>query len=358
MNDTIRDMKTVDVIIPVYKPDDKFKRLLRMLDRQTYPVSRVIIINTEEKYFNAFFYGTRELEKYHNLLIRHISAFEFDHGKTRRYGVSLSDADYFICMTDDAVPEDTSLVENLLKPLEEGKAAVSYARQLPGKHAPETERFSRQFNYPEKSKRKTSADLKKLGIKTFFCSNVCAAYNREIYEELGGFEKHIIFNEDMVFASKVIDAGYAIQYCAEAKVIHSHHYNNLQQFKRNFDLGVSQACYPEIFSRVSSTGEGKKLVRQTAEYLRKKKMSGRIFGMYVTSAYKYFGYQCGKHYTVLPKKLVLKFTSNPVYWQKDGEEAIRVNVNSGFGRSGEEDSWNRNLKILKREPDPREETEE
>lgn len=37
-------------------------------------------------------------------------------------------------------------------------------------------------------------------FKTFFCSNVCAMYRRSIYEKLGGFVKHTIFNEDMIFA--------------------------------------------------------------------------------------------------------------------------------------------------------------
>ena len=50
----------------------------------------------------------------------------------------------------------------------------------------------RNFNYPEQSKIKTKADLETLGIKTFFCSNVCAAYNRKIFDELGGFVKHTI----------------------------------------------------------------------------------------------------------------------------------------------------------------------
>ena len=39
--------KKVDVIIPVYKPDQKFLSLLKRLKRQTYPVNRIIIMNTD-----------------------------------------------------------------------------------------------------------------------------------------------------------------------------------------------------------------------------------------------------------------------------------------------------------------------
>ena len=33
---------------------------------------------------------------------------------------------------------------------------------------------------------------------------MCAAYRRDIYEELGGFIKHTIFNEDMIYAAGAV----------------------------------------------------------------------------------------------------------------------------------------------------------
>ncbi|MDE6714696.1 MAG: glycosyltransferase family 2 protein, partial [Lachnospiraceae bacterium] len=228
-------MKTVDVIIPTYKPTGKLKKIISMLERQTYPVDHIILINTEEKYFNTFFYGSTFLEQYHNLIVRHISKYEFDHGGTRRMAVGLSHADYFICMTDDAVPEDKYLVQNLLLPLLKGKAAVSYGRQLAGRHCSEMEYFTRKFNYPKESRIKTKKNIEDMGIKAFFCSNVCAAYDRKIYDQLGGFIKHTIFNEDMIYAAAVVKEWYSISYEAQAQVIHAHNYTNLQKLRRNFD---------------------------------------------------------------------------------------------------------------------------
>ena len=80
---------------------------------------------------------------------------------------------------------------------------------------------------------------------------------REIYEELGGFVRHTIFNEDMIYAAKAVEAGYSVAYAADAQVVHSHNYTNGQQFHRNFDLGVSQAEHPEIFAAYPSESEGK-----------------------------------------------------------------------------------------------------
>jgi len=310
-------VKKVDVIIPTYKPTEKLNKLLKMLKVQTYPVNRVILINTEEKYFTAFAYGNKNFSFDSNVLVKHISRMEFDHGATRNYGISLSDAEYFICMTDDAVPMDEFLVENLLEPLLAGNAVVSYARQCVGKRGALIEGFTRKFNYPEESRLKTKEDIATMGIKAFFCSNVCAAYKRSVFEQLGRFDTPMIFNEDMIFASKVLNAGYAIAYQANARVRHAHRYTNLQQLKRNFDLGVSQAKYPEIFSVVSSTSEGKALVKQTIAYLKEKGKADKIPGYIITSGYKYIGYQLGKHYRMLPRKWIMKLTMNPCYWYKE-----------------------------------------
>lgn len=39
---------TVDVLIPVYKPDRVFARLLQMLQQQTRKPDRIIVVNTEK----------------------------------------------------------------------------------------------------------------------------------------------------------------------------------------------------------------------------------------------------------------------------------------------------------------------
>ena len=46
--------RRVDVIIPTYKPGKKFSRLLKMLERQTYPIGRIIVMNTEKELKKAF----------------------------------------------------------------------------------------------------------------------------------------------------------------------------------------------------------------------------------------------------------------------------------------------------------------
>lgn len=304
----------IDVIIPLYKPGRELFVLLDRLKRQTISVRKMILMNTEEKYFEQLVYGTDFVKQFPNAEVHHLSKREFDHGGTRHKAVQYSDADCFVMLTQDAVPADEFLLERLTGHLQEN-VAVAYARQLPTADCRETEKISRYFNYPGKSCIKTAEDIPALGIKTFFCSNVCAAYRRDVYEESGGFSRHTIFNEDMLYAAKMIRAGYAIAYEADARVIHSHNYTNLQQLRRNFDLGVSQAEHPEVFASVPSEAEGKRLVTETYRYLKKKRKRYLFPGFCVQCGFKYTGYLLGRQYRKLPKRLVLRITGNREYWR-------------------------------------------
>lgn len=308
----------IDVIIPVYKPDKRFFELLDMLSKQTVSVNRIILMNTEQKYWDELVYNNPKKKIADNVRVWHISKREFDHGRTRRDAVKKSQAELFVMMTMDAMPKDEFLLENLIKPLEQEQVAVSYARQLPREDAGPVEKFTRYFNYPENGCIKTKKDIPQLGIKTFFCSNVCAAYKRSVYDEIGGFIRNAIFNEDMVYAANAVEKGYGIAYAASAQVIHSHHYTNKEQFHRNFDVGVSQAEHPEVFGSVPSESEGIKLVKQTAAYLKAEGHGNLIIPMCITSGYKLIGYKLGKNYKNLPPKKVLKYTMNKEYFKKNG----------------------------------------
>lgn len=305
----------IDIVIPTYKPDDSFKKLVSLLEKQTVPVNRIIVMNTEEKYMEALHIGTHFLAEHKKLSIHHLSRKEFDHGKTRNAGASKSKADVIVFMTQDAVPKDETLLEKLTAPLAEPGIACAYARQLPAEDATVTERLTRDFNYPSQSRIKTKKDLDELGIKTYFCSNVCCAYNAHIFRQLKGFVNRTIFNEDMIYAAKVVENGYGIAYAADACVIHSHNYSGKQQFHRNFDLGVSQAEHPEIFEGISSESEGIRMVKDTIAKLKAAGAAKEIPAYVYTTGCKYIGYRLGKMYKHLPNWLIIKCTMSPLYWK-------------------------------------------
>ena len=301
----------IDVIIPTYKPGKEFEKLIGRLQKQEYPIHKIIIINTRTDIFPD------ELDRSnYEIEITHIEPDQFDHGGTRNMGAGMSDADIVVYMTQDAIPVDEKLIGTFAKIFEENQdIGIAYGRQLPREECNIIERYTRRFNYPEKSLIKTKEELPKLGIKTFFCSDVCAAYRRNYLLSAGGFEDPTIFNEDMIFAGKRIYAGDKVAYVAEAKVIHSHNYTGRQQFHRNFDLAVSQTQHPEVFEEVPSEGEGIRMVKATAKYLVRNGYPWKVFMLVYQSGCKYIGYFLGKRYEKLPMWLILKCTSSRKYWK-------------------------------------------
>lgn len=84
------DSYTVTVIIPVYKPDEKFRRLMNGLKRQTYPIKEILIMNTEKEYWKyAWIQGIE------NVRVEHLKKEEFDHGGTRARAAAMSTGIYW-----------------------------------------------------------------------------------------------------------------------------------------------------------------------------------------------------------------------------------------------------------------------
>ena len=311
-------MYDVDIIIPTYKPDDRFLESLRRLSKQSVKPNNIYIINTDR----AIWDGLDMDNKIKNLSldvgidISHIDKKDFDHGASRNLGVSKSKAEYFVCMTQDALPKDKALIEELIKPMSD-EIKLSYARQEAYKEASEIEKFTRSYNYPEVSAVKSEADKDIYGIKLYFCSNVCAAYERETFEKLGRFKEGLILNEDMIYAACVLKSGKKLMYSAAAVVYHSHDYSARQQFERNFDIAVSQLMYKEYFEGLKSESEGIKLVKKTALHLIKKGKLLSVFKLVYISVAKYLGYKKGKNYPKLTKEQRIKCSMNKSYWERD-----------------------------------------
>ena len=306
----------VDVIIPVYNPDEKFDRLLEKLSEQTYRPGHIILMQTLTGDETVDGPLSKKLLAVPDAVVTTLPKAVYDHGGTRNKAASLSQAAFLLFMTQDAVPADEHLIERLRDAMEDEKVATAYARQLvENEKRDPIESFTRTFNYPEESAVKSREDIEKLGIKAYFCSNVCAMYRHRVYDELGGFVRHTIFNEDSIMAAETLKGDYRIAYVAEAGVIHSHHYTYRQQFSRNFDLAVSQRQYREIFDEVSSESEGIRLVKDTAKHLIDTDRWFLIPDLVFRSGFKYAGYLLGKHYRSLPKEVVKTLSMNKSYWK-------------------------------------------
>ena len=262
--------KTISVIIPTLNAESCIKSLIESLISQSLKPDEIIIVDSESED------KTVDIAKsFQAVKVIRIKRSEFNHGGTRDMALKQSRGDYVVFMTQDAVPANNILLEKLILPFEsDEKIAVTTARQLPREDAKLAEKLVREFNYPPQSSIHTREDIPKLGIKTFFTSDVCSAYRRSIYEELGGFEKELKTSEDMMYAAKAVYNGYSIYYNTDARVIHSHNFTLKEQYDRNFIIGYEIEKHKDLLENVSEASEGLKLVKYVSYGLLKK---GKLF---------------------------------------------------------------------------------
>lgn len=287
-------MYVVDAMIPVWKPDIRLKQNVEKLLKQSYEIRKITLVlsvdsDWDETVVERWFANEERVE------IQKIPQKQFDHGGTRNAWAEKSNADILLFLVQDAVPVNEKLVEKMVSSLTNPQNAVVYARHIPGFGCDEIEAYTRYFNYPPQSERKTKENLEHGEIKACFTSNVCAAYRKDWYDRIGGFENEILLSEDSVYAAKVLKVGADVIYNAEAQVIHAHRYGYVKQWKRNFDIGAVHKKYDEIYGNLSSEKEGFLLVKETARHLYKKKKIYLIPRLIMLSAVKFLGYQSGKY---------------------------------------------------------------
>lgn len=316
----------VSVIIPTRCAEKYIDNLIERLFNQTVKPCEIIIIDTVSGD------KTKEIcKKYKNVEYIQIEQNEFNHGKTRNTAAKLAIGEVIVFMTQDAYPKDDKFIEELIKPLGKNDVVCTYGRQLAKENAKLLETFSRNFNYGDKDIIKSKVDIPKLGIKTFFFSNVCSSFIKDCFFELDGFPENIIMNEDMIIASKFIYNDKKIYYASKAKVIHSHEYTYLQQFKRNFDIGVAFMENRMYLKEVSSESEGLKFIKEAIKFLLKNNKFYLIPSLILESGFKFIGYRMGTHHNKMPKSIVKRISMHSFYFdRKDVMEDVYSESNDNW----------------------------
>lgn len=226
------------VVFPIINPEKSFfSEIIPLLQDQVHS-THILLINSGSNVSTG---------KYE---VIEIDPAEFNHANTRNLALN-KESDFYLFMTQDAMPYDDKLIENLLKSFNDPDVVVSYARQIPYPEADPIERFARETNYPDRTRVKSKQDLPEHGIKTFFSSDSCALYRGDYFRSVNGFKKDLNTNEDMEFAARAILNGKKIAYCADAKVFHSHQYSFIQIWKRYTEIGRFFAQNKWILNEVS-----------------------------------------------------------------------------------------------------------
>ena len=247
--------------------------------------------------------------------VRQIPRAEFRHGGTRQLAAEWSaDCELLVYLTQDAIPAKARSISSLLAAFEDRKVGLAYGRQLPRYGAAAIEAHARLYNYPAVSSRVTLADADRLGSKIAFCSNSFAAYRRVALEAVGGFPQDALFAEDQIVAARMLQAGWAKAYVAEAEVLHSHGYTMAEEFRRYFDVGVfhaHNAWLTEAFG--AAEGEGARFVMSEVKYLLAQAPQ-LLAPALLRTLTKYAGYRLGRLERRIPPALKRKLSDSPHTW--------------------------------------------
>ncbi|MFH1727504.1 MAG: glycosyltransferase family 2 protein [Pseudomonadota bacterium] len=277
----------VSIIIPTLNAEFFLKQLLLSLNNQTLKPLEIIIIDSESDD------NTVQIAKDLACKVIQILRKDFNHGKTRNLAAKSAKGDIISFITQDALPENIEYLQNLVQNIGKNNVAVSYGKQVAKKDASEIEKFYRSFNYPDKALIKDKTMIPQLGVKTFFLSNVCSAYEKNIFWELGGFPENTPTNEDMFFTFKAIMKDKKISYEPKARAIHSHPFSLKETYNRYYKIGIFFKKYPEINKYSSNEKEGKKLLFNLLKHLISKFRFHLIPLAMIEIFVKYYSYKKG-----------------------------------------------------------------
>ena len=255
----------ISVIIPILNAGEQLKTLLQALDEQTVKPKEILVVDSESKD------DTKRIAEFAQLHVISIERSKFDHGGTRDMALRQTRGDIVVFMTQDALPTDKYFLENLIAPFADTQIAAVSGRQIAYLNARPYERAVRAHNYPEEELVWSMDDVNHLGVRAFRLSDVCAAYRKEAYFDVGGFDSPILTNEDMLIAEKFLRNGYKLAYSSKASVFHSHNFTWMQEYRRNYIIGRTMKRYEARFQYVSEIGTGIKLVRDVMHDLVKEK---------------------------------------------------------------------------------------
>lgn len=280
---------SLSVIIPTLNAERDLAGLIEKIQAQRVQGSVEIIVVDSESADR-----TAEIAREAGARVIPVARKDFDHGGTRDMALKASAGDIVVFLTQDAVPANIYFLENLIRPLEDERVAVVTGRQLPKSDAFPMEKLVREFNYPSESHIRSEEDVERMGIKAFFCSDVCAAYNRKIYMEIGGFEHPLKTNEDMFYAAEAIRKGYRVAYAADALVFHSHNFTPKEQYARNRIQGFEIERHRPLLGEVSQESEGMKLVNYVSSGLLRQGQVKAFFQFGVDCCARLLGSRAGR----------------------------------------------------------------
>lgn len=211
------DQPPLTVILLTREPGDREIRTAELVRGQDYAGDVTILVIDSSPDHN----GPKNLQLAEiadrRLLVK---PEEFHHSTTRNLGVEHTGTPIVVFLSSDAHPVNDRWLSELVRPLIEETAEVSYGRQRPPEADAERE-ATYSYLYPDEPHLKTKSSVAGKGIRAIHFSDVTSAYLTRILKEVP-FPSEIPIFQDAAICKLVLDAGYRIAYVPTSEVYHAH----------------------------------------------------------------------------------------------------------------------------------------
>jgi rhamnosyltransferase len=173
-----------------------------------------------------------EQSPYVTRLVR-IAPETFNHGTTRNLAIEQSTGELAVLIVQDAMPASADWLMKLVQPLRrDASVAGTYCRQRPRPDASAITRHylerwagasakSRRVAFPAPGGARGLDELDPMAMfQACTFDNVCSCVRRSVWTDIP-FPETVI-GEDVEWAKAVLESGRALEYVADAEIIHSH----------------------------------------------------------------------------------------------------------------------------------------
>ena len=218
------------IVIRAYNEEKHIGRLLEGIRHQTLKDVEIILVDSGSTD------NTGSVAESFGAKIVKISADEFTFGRSLNFGIRAATRELIVIASAHVYPVYHDWLENLLRPFEEDRVALTYGKQ----RGPDTAKFSERqiFHqwYPDVSKPKQ---------ETAFCNNANAAIRKTLCEK-NPYDETLTGLEDLAWAKWAKEHGHEIAYVAEAEVVHVHNETPRGVFNRyRREAMAFKRIYPE-----------------------------------------------------------------------------------------------------------------
>ena len=204
------------IVIRCYNEEKHIGKLLQGIDQQTVKDVDIILVDSGSTDH------TLQIASQHPVRVVHIKPEEFTFGYSLNQGIKEARHEFVVFASAHVYPVYPDWLEQLIKPFENPKVALTYGKQ----------RGNQETHFSEQQIFNTWFPNQGQPIQRYpFCNNANAAIRRSIWE-INPYDENLTGLEDLGWAHWCIQQSYIISYVPEAEIIHIHNETGRSIFNR------------------------------------------------------------------------------------------------------------------------------